>query len=190
MTQHPDTIIIVIDVLQKFRADHDPRSNAYAADYAALEVLQSLARKYPDLCILILHHTRKGRDDDSPGESVSGTHGITGAADAYIILKPGPEPNTAKVHIDGRDWEQWIHDFIWRFEDGVGWTHASTVTEDDGLTATQREWLDLVRTKGRVTPSEAANERSVSKSAACQMLAGLERRGHLGSDRGAYFVVS
>src|SRR6202011_4984532 len=105
---------------------------------------------------------RKGRGDDSPGESVSGTFGITGAADAYIILDTGPEPNTAKAHIDGRDWELWVHDFVWRFEDGIGWTHVSTVTESDTLTPTQREWLDLVRSKGRVTPTEAADERSVS----------------------------
>lgn len=189
MTQHPDTILIVIDVLQKFRSEHDPRSNAYAADYAALEALQGLARQHPDLCILILHHTRKGRGD-SPGESVSGTFGITGAADAYVILEAGPEPNTAKAHIDGRDWELWTHDFVWRFEDGIGWTHVQAITESDSLTQTQREWLELVRSKGRVTPTEAAIERSVSKSAACQMLAGLEKRGHLGSDRGAYFIVS
>ena len=189
MRQWPDTIVIVVDVLQKFRSEHDPRASAYAADYAALEGLHALTRDYPGLCILVLHHVRKAKGD-SPAETISGTNGLAGAADAYVILEQGPEPNTAKVHIDGRDWELWTHDFVWRFEDGIGWTHTKTLTEEDSLTPAQREWLELARRHGRITPTVAADERSVSKAAASQMLTSLVRRGFLGNDRGTYFPVA
>jgi hypothetical protein len=188
LQRQPDTTLIVIDVLQKFREDQDPRTNAYAGDYAALETLHALARQYPDLTLLVVHHTRKGRGD-SPGETVSGTHGITGAADAYVILEPGPEANTAKVHIDGRDWESWTHDFVWRFDEGCGWVHVRNITELDSLSASQRDWLELVRQHGRITPTAAADERSVSQSAASQMLAKLAKLGFLGVERGTYFVL-
>lgn len=111
------------------------------------------------------------------------------AVDAYIILDTDSEPGSARAHIDGRDWELWVHDFVWRFEDGVGWTHVRSVTNEDELTASQREWLALVRRQGRITPSEAADERAVSKSAASQMLGGLAKRGFLGNDNGTYFPL-
>jgi RecA-family ATPase len=95
-----------------FLEDNDRRmAQRLAFLGAALEALQTLTRQHPDLCVMILHHTRKGRGD-SPGESVSGTHG-----------------------------------------------------------------------------SAAADKRSVSRSAACQALAALEKRGYLGSNRGEYFIV-
>jgi AAA domain len=188
MGRYPDTILIVIDVLQKFRSEQNSRASAYSHDYAALESLQALARDYPDLCILVLHHTRKAAAT-LPAEKVSGTNAITGAADAYIILDVGPEPNTAKAHIDGRDWELWVHDFVWRFEEGIGWTHVRLITDKDSLTPSQREWFDLVRLKGPFTPSQAAKERGVSASAASQMLSQLAARGFLRCDRGHYSVL-
>lgn len=192
MKRYPDTTLIVIDVLQKFRAPPDRGQAAYAADYAAFEKLTALAREYPDLTILVLHHNRKGTSD-TPSEKVSGTLALVGAADAYIILdtnKDKDEPNTYTAHMDGRDWELWTHDFILRFEEG-GWRFVRAVaTDEDTLTATQREWLALVKNRGSITPSQAAEAKNVTASAACQNLTGLERRGFLTSKKGVYTFVA
>jgi len=187
MTRQPDTTLIVIDVLQKFRGEQDARSSAYALDYAAMTSLQTLARQYADLTILGVHHNRKGGSEIA-AEKVSGTFGLTGAVDAFIILDDGPELGTTSAHIDGRDWELWTHDFVWRFDDG-GWQHVRTMTDEDELTPAQREWFNLVRAKGRVTPTQAGDERSVSPSAASQMLSQLERRGFLGCEHGTYYAL-
>ena len=186
MRRRPDTTLIVVDVVQKFRGDQDSRKSAYAVDYSALESLQMLAREHADLTILVVHHNRKGTSD-TPSEKVSGTFGLVGAADAYIILdtSPSSEPGAYSAHIDGRDWELWTHDFLFQFSEG-GWTYLRVVTDEDTLTPSQRDWLNLVRMRGRITPSVAADERSVSKSAASQMFSQLEKRGFLGSDRGVY----
>jgi hypothetical protein len=153
-----------------------------------LESLQALARAYPDLCILVLHHTRKAAAN-VPADRVSGTNGLAGAADGYIILDDGPEPNTAKAHIDGRDWELWVHDFVWRFEDRIGWTHVRVITDKDSLTTSQREWHELIRQKGPLTTSQAAKERGVSVSAASQKLSQLATRGFVRCDRGHYSAL-
>jgi len=150
MELHPDTGIIVVDVLQRFRGDQDNRKGAYALDYQALEALHALAKKYPDLTVLVVHHTRKG-GSDVQAEKVSGTFGIVGAADAYIILDTGPEPGTAAAHIDGRDWELWTHDFVWRFDEN-GWQHVRVETSEDELTPTQRKRL------GNTSPSMASDQ--------------------------------
>ncbi len=186
MSQHPDTVLIVVDVLQKFRGEQDQRKSAYALDYAALESLQTLAREYPDLTILVIHHNRKG-GSETPSEKVSGTFWLVGAADAYIILDNPPiaEANTYSAHIDCRDWDSFVHDFIFRFDD-AGWQYVRPIGDEDQLTPTQRDWLNFVRTHGRITPSKAGEERSVSQSAASQMLAQLEKRGFLASEHGVY----
>ncbi|MCC6170687.1 MAG: AAA family ATPase [Gammaproteobacteria bacterium] len=186
MDRYPDTGIIVIDVLQRFRGDQDTRKGAYALDYQALESLQALTKKHPDLTVLIVHHARKG-GSEVQSEKVSGTFGIVGAADAYIILDSGTLPGTIHAHIDGRDWELWVHDFAWEWGES-GWRHLRAITSDDQLTGKQREWLDFVRAEERTTPSDAAGHFGVTRSAACQQLTNLERRGFLGSDHGEYFV--
>jgi RecA-family ATPase len=75
----------VIDVLAKFRPVSRGKNNAYEQDYAALSKLQELATRR-SITILVVHHTRKGESDD-PVEEISGTLGLAGAADAFLVLK-------------------------------------------------------------------------------------------------------
>jgi AAA domain-containing protein len=82
--QHPSARLVVIDVLAKFRAPLTNK-NAYEQDYAALSKLQEVATRR-SITILVLHHTRKGASDD-PVEEISGTLGLAGAADAFLVLK-------------------------------------------------------------------------------------------------------
>ena len=82
---HPDARLIVIDVLARFRAPANNRANAYNEDYLALSKLQELATKRA-ITVLVIHHTRKG-DSEDPVEEISGTLGLTGCADAFLVLK-------------------------------------------------------------------------------------------------------
>jgi hypothetical protein len=80
----PSARLVVIDVLQKFRAP-STNKNAYEQDYAALSKLQELATRR-SITVLVLTHTRKGESDD-PVEEISGTLGLAGCADAFLVLK-------------------------------------------------------------------------------------------------------
>jgi hypothetical protein len=81
---HPEARLIVIDVLMMFRAPSTSKS-AYEQDYAAVSGLQKLASRR-GVTILIVHHTRKGASED-PVEEISGTLGLGGGVDAFLILK-------------------------------------------------------------------------------------------------------
>jgi hypothetical protein len=81
---HPDARLVVIDVLARFRAPSTSK-NAYEQDYAAVSQLQELAVRR-SITILVVHHTRKGASED-PVEEISGTLGLGGGADAFLILK-------------------------------------------------------------------------------------------------------
>ncbi len=81
---HPDARLVVVDVLAKFRAP-STNKNAYEQDYNAVSRLQGLAIRR-SITILIVHHTRKGASED-PVEEISGTLGLGGGVDAFLILK-------------------------------------------------------------------------------------------------------
>jgi hypothetical protein len=83
--ENPDVRLIVIDILARFRTPCTTKTNAYEHDYAALFKLQELATRKV-ITILVLHHTRKGVSED-PVEEISGTLALSGAADAFLVLK-------------------------------------------------------------------------------------------------------
>lgn len=82
---HPETRVVAIDVLGKFKGTANGGS-AYDADYSTLEGLQSLAHKR-DVAIIVVHHMRKADSEDMI-DLASGTLGLTGAADHIVALRP------------------------------------------------------------------------------------------------------
>lgn len=103
LNEHPQTVLIVVDTLQKIRHPSDA-SNPYASDYRDLGVLKKLTDEY-GIAILLIHHLRKMSDDD-PLNMISGTTGISGAADSSFVLKPDRRgSDTATLYCTGRDIE-------------------------------------------------------------------------------------
>jgi len=101
MQEHPKTGFIIIDTLQKVR-DITKNQNAYASDYKDLAVLKDFADKH-DICLLIIHHTRKMKDTDV-FNNISGTNGVLGAVDTAIIFtKEKREDARITMDIAGRD---------------------------------------------------------------------------------------
>ena len=103
VAEHPDTKLIVIDTLQKIRdASND---NAYATDYKDVGTLKEIADRH-GIAIVCVHHLRKMPADD-PHKMVSGTTGLTGAADcSYVLMRNDPNSPDAKFYICGRDVEE------------------------------------------------------------------------------------
>lgn len=101
MQNHPDTRLIIIDTLQKIRERRNEHYS-YANDYDIVTKLKSFSDKH-NLCLLIVHHTRKMASDDS-FDMISGTNGLLGAADgAFIMQKKKRTDATATIDIVGRD---------------------------------------------------------------------------------------
>ena len=95
-------VLIVIDTLEKFRPIQNGRTPAYAADYQAITGLQKLAGEL-GIAVVINHHVRKMEADD-PFDTVSGTLGLTGAADTILVLKR--QSGAVTLHARGRDIEE------------------------------------------------------------------------------------
>ena len=78
--------LVVVDVLAMFKPARGDRETLYEADYASLKQFQALAGEF-GIGIVAVHHTRKsGSDSGDPVEKISGTLGLSDAADAFLIL--------------------------------------------------------------------------------------------------------
>lgn len=101
LTEHPGARMVVIDTLATFR-DPDPgRKSAYMADYAVGEMLKPLVREFP-VAIVIVTHNRKMTAGDAM-DRISGTQGLVGGVDNYMILSRANGNMDAELIVNGRD---------------------------------------------------------------------------------------
>ena len=101
LTEHSDTKLVVIDTLQRVRNSGND-SNLYANDYQDIGLLKKLADKR-HIAILLIHHLRKLHDDD-PMNMISGSTGLSGAADStFVLQKHSQLANIASLHCTGHD---------------------------------------------------------------------------------------
>jgi hypothetical protein len=99
----PDPTLIMIDTLEKFRTPPRSGTQSYSTDYEAITGLQAIAKARPGLGIVLLHHERK-MDAEDPFDTVSGTLGLTGAADTILIMKR--KDGAVRLFVRGRDVEE------------------------------------------------------------------------------------
>jgi hypothetical protein len=101
---HPDAVVVWVDTLARIRPKSSGRRGVYEVDY---EDMSSLQRIVVDrgVSLGIVHHDRKAESDDFL-EQVSGSHGITGAADTVMVLKRARHSPDAVLSITGRDIEE------------------------------------------------------------------------------------
>jgi RecA-family ATPase len=100
--EHPKTRLVVVDILAKFRVASSAKRGAYEQDYEALSGLQRLAQRY-GITIIVVHHTRKAAGED-PVDEISGTLGLAGAVDAFMVIKTTAQGKL--LHMRGRDIEE------------------------------------------------------------------------------------
>jgi AAA domain len=98
---HPNARLIVIDTFEKVRPP-DGRGRLYGIDYDAIGPLHRLAHEH-GVAIILVHHTRK-MDADDIFDTVSGSHGLTGAADTILVLQR--QGSGVTLHAVGRDIDQ------------------------------------------------------------------------------------
>lgn len=114
MQQKPDTRLIIIDTFQKVRGTAGRGESAYGADYRDTGALKSFADAHK-ICICLVHHTKKARDIGDVFANISGTLGLSGAADTMLVLSREKRTDeTTLLSITGRDIEP--NDFSLTFD--------------------------------------------------------------------------
>lgn len=101
---NPTCRAIMVDVLAKVRTAPDGGGGGlYQADYEAVGALKEIADDY-GIGVVVTHHDRKRTDEDFLN-MVSGTKGITGAADTILYLKRERGGDEGTLQLDSRDVE-------------------------------------------------------------------------------------
>lgn len=102
-TEHPNVRLIIIDTLQKIREVTTDCS--YGNDYQVMSKLKEFAEIH-QICLLLVHHTRKQKAEDI-FDLISGTTGLFGGADgAFVLYKDKRTSSTATLEISGRDQQE------------------------------------------------------------------------------------
>lgn len=126
ITEHKDTRLIIIDTLQKVR-EIGGESYSYGSDYDIITQLKQFADSYK-ICLLLVHHTRKQKADDT-FDMISGTNGLLGAADgAFLLYKQKRTSNKAVLEVSGRDQQDQKINLV-RNDEKLCWDFESAETE-------------------------------------------------------------
>src|SRR5882724_515953 len=116
LDEHPGARLVIVDVLAKVRGQNGG-DNAYQADYHAINQLKDIADEY-GVTFVVTHHDRKKKHDGDFFDQVSGTKGITGAADTVLYLKRDRGSDEGNIEISGRDIEEVRYELQFVKEDG------------------------------------------------------------------------
>ena len=113
-----DPALVILDTLGKVMPPALNGESAYQRDYRVGSYLKQFADDHPGTTVLVNHHDRKADADDFV-DSVSGTHGLAGAADTIVVLTRPRLQDDGLVKVTGRDVPE--GEYAVRFQGGYHW---------------------------------------------------------------------
>jgi hypothetical protein len=184
MADHPETRLVVVDVLKRVRPRTSRYQSIYDSDYESLEALHTLADGH-GIAVLCIHHLRKAGADD-PMDEISGSTGLSGAADGVLVLKRDRGRADAYLHVDGRDIEEPAELALTWDPETAGWTLAGDA-EQYRMSKSRAEVMQvMVRYGEPMTPTEVADALGKSFNSVKQRLWQMSKDGQLSASDGRY----
>jgi hypothetical protein len=152
---HPDTRLVVVDVIARLRSPVRTNTDRYLLDYMVAEEVKRVA-DFHGVAVVAVHHTRKAAADDFI-ESVSGTNGLAGAADTIIALKRSRGQADAVLHATGRDIEE--RELALNFDAQIGTWALLGDAEEWRMSETRRQIIEAIREADQaLRPKQIAEE--------------------------------
>src|SRR5262249_43240407 len=172
--------LVMIDTFEKFRPPTKPGVQNYSADYDAITGLQAITKEWPGLAIVLAHHNRK-MDADDCFDTVSGTLGLTGAADTILIMRR--HTGSVLLNVRGRDVEE--SETPLQFNKATcRWTILGAEAAEEAISSERRQIIDALQLPAHekdglsVTEIMAATERK-DRNAVDQLLFKMARDGEI-----------
>lgn len=182
IAENPSARLVIIDTLAKVRSGPQGKEGAYEADYREVGSLKALADE-TGVSIIIITHTRKMEAED-PYDTVSGTLGITAAADTTLILSR--DAHGVILRAQGRDVAE-IETAVEFERDLFRWREigeAATVRRSDERAAVLEA---LLESGGPMNSREIAAETGQRDGAVRRLLAKMAKSGEVRkAGRGSY----
>ncbi|OQY01367.1 MAG: hypothetical protein B6I22_14655 [Desulfobacteraceae bacterium 4572_123] len=170
---YPDTRLLIIDTLAKIRPPVKGK-NPYDEDYQTISELKRLS----DACgisLLMIHHLRK-TESENRFDDISGTFGITGAADGLLLLIRNMGEATAELHVTGRDVESTSYALKFH-NDLLSWNLLGN-TEEQKSTDKKQQIFDAIKaSKEPISPKQMAKKTGLYAGYVTRMLPYLLKEG-------------
>jgi hypothetical protein len=183
LTANRDVRLVCIDSLTRFRVIPDVRVPAFMADYEAVNSLHDMSKKHPGVCVDIIHHTRKAKSDD-PIDDISGTYGLTAAADSYLVMRH--HADGALMHVGGRLWSREESEYKVKRSGQQRW---EMLGPNLGLSDEQQETLELVKAEpAGMNGAKLAEKLSITNQSAWNRLDLLLEKGFVTKLRGKVYA--
>lgn len=171
---NPGARVIFIDTLARVRGGAAGKEGSYEADYREMSDLKALADE-TGVSIVVVTHLRKMAADD-PFDTVSGTLGITGAADATLVMVRDVQGVT--IHGQGRDVEGIETALEWQ-PDVCRWRALGDATEVRRSDERKAVLQALQGSTDPMSPKEIAEETGHPGTAVRQRLGRMMRNGEI-----------
>lgn len=186
LTDHADSApLVILDTLGKVLPPNAAK-NCFSEDYQRVSALMKLQQAAKGSTFLIVHHTRKAEAADHVHQ-VSGTTGITAAADFVIVVHRERTDSKGELHVTGRDIPEATYGFTMTgSDDGYRWSidpkshkqaaeHAERQRGSERTNAIFRH----VRDHGPSTPAEIAEALGLEPKQVSGYLRRMVKRGLL-----------
>lgn len=135
----------------------------------------------------MVHHTKKG-SEEYVFDEISGTTGITGAADTMLLLKKVKKQN--KLYVTGRDIEETEYN-VYFDRDSCTWNVTEEAQDAINITVERGEILDLLTAEQRpMKTGEIAQKLGKEQSNVSHLIKGLKEDGFLVNPKYGYYQIA
>lgn len=180
---HPAGVVI-IDVLSKVRPRGQGKGNAYDEDYGTLAGLHAVTKAHPLSTILIITHDRKQGSEDWVTR-VTGTRGVTGAADFAIFIERKRGQTVGSIYVTGRDVPDDAIDATFM---GSRWELADIALIVGAYSTTRQVIWQYVKEHGPIFQKAIAEGTGLADGTVYQRVRDMAKDGQLVSVPGGYVV--
>jgi hypothetical protein len=180
--------LVVLDTLGRAMPPAAAGESAYQRDYKIGAALKRAVDDHPGATLLTNHHDRKAASEDFV-DSVSGTHGLAGAADTIVVLARRRIDESGVLKVTGRDVAE--GEYALRFLDGSTWQLDGGDLAEASDRARQQATVDrlgdqsagivrfIANTVGGVRAADVADEMGMSAKLAGDYLRRLAEAGRI-----------
>lgn len=180
--------LLIVDVLARVRPAPRPGAQQYDADYEAITRIKRLADE-SGIAAVCVHHTRKMTAVDFT-EQVSGTNGLTGAADSILVLKRLRGEADGELYVTGRDVDE--TQYALKFHPDLGaWTKLDGDPARYRLRDTRAAIYDYLADHLSGTPKQLADALGIKSDTVRQTLSRMVADRQADTDgKGLYMPVT
>jgi hypothetical protein len=186
LKDHPRVKLVIIDTLGRVKPARGHNQDSYAHDTIVISALQKIANDH-QLALILVHHTKKAGATDFVDE-VSGTFGLTGAADCVAVLaRQGRGEMDGILKLTGRDIEE--KELALKFDPNCGRWELLGEASAFSKSPERQNILLLLKETGPRTPTQLAKLLNKEPASIRKLLWNMKKAGEVKPISGTKYIV-